>query len=181
MDQSQHQQAYGTPNDQGEIIPRCFVHMDVETRLSCSKCGESICVQCMVQAPVGLRCIRCAQTPNHPTYNVSPSYYMKSSMAGGTVGLLSGLSWGIITGILPYPALTWAIALAIGHLIGYSINAATNRKRGPGLIVVAGFSLLVALITAGIIEPRVFRLMFSGLLGILALVLALFAAINRVR
>lgn len=106
---------------------------------------------------------------------------MKASIAGGTVGLLSGVGWGIITGILPYHALTWAIALAVGHLVGYSINASTNRKRGPGLIVVAGTSLLVSLIAAGIVEPRVFRLMFSELLGILALVLSLFAAINRVR
>jgi len=35
---------------------RCYRHPDRETRVSCSECGRGICPDCMVYAPVGIRC-----------------------------------------------------------------------------------------------------------------------------
>jgi membrane associated rhomboid family serine protease len=35
---------------------RCYRHPDRETRVSCSECGRGICPDCMVFAPVGIRC-----------------------------------------------------------------------------------------------------------------------------
>lgn len=34
----------------------CYRHPDRETRVSCSECGRGICPDCMVFAPVGIRC-----------------------------------------------------------------------------------------------------------------------------
>jgi membrane associated rhomboid family serine protease len=34
----------------------CYRHPDRETRVSCSECGRGICTDCMVFAPVGIRC-----------------------------------------------------------------------------------------------------------------------------
>src|SRR4051794_11919388 len=35
---------------------RCYRHPNRETRVSCSECGRGICPDCMVFAPVGIRC-----------------------------------------------------------------------------------------------------------------------------
>lgn len=35
---------------------RCYRHPDRETGVSCSECGRGICPDCMVFAPVGIRC-----------------------------------------------------------------------------------------------------------------------------
>ena len=181
MDHSKQQEANEPRDEQAQTVQYCSFHPGVETGLSCSKCDKHICTRCMVQAPVGIRCRECANVQKLPTFDVQPSYYMRASVAGGLTGFCSGLVWGIIIAILSYPALSWVLALGVGHLVGESVSIATNRKRGQGLIVVAGASLLIALITAGIIEIGVFRWMFGGLFGIMALVIALFAAINRVR
>ena len=34
----------------------CYRHPDRETGVSCSECGRGICPECMVFAPVGIRC-----------------------------------------------------------------------------------------------------------------------------
>src|SRR5215218_10023751 len=34
----------------------CYRHPDRETGVSCSECGRGICPDCMVFAPVGIRC-----------------------------------------------------------------------------------------------------------------------------
>ncbi len=36
---------------------RCYRHPDRETRVSCSECGRGVCPDCMVFAPVGIRCL----------------------------------------------------------------------------------------------------------------------------
>ena len=40
----------------GTGLPTCYRHPDRETGLSCSECGRPICYECMMPAPVGLRC-----------------------------------------------------------------------------------------------------------------------------
>lgn len=41
-------------------IPTCYRHVDRETRLSCSSCGRPVCVDCVRSAPVGQKCLECA-------------------------------------------------------------------------------------------------------------------------
>ena len=39
---------------------RCAKHPDVETSISCGRCGTPVCVKCMVHTDVGVRCRNCA-------------------------------------------------------------------------------------------------------------------------
>ncbi|HUQ23988.1 MAG TPA: rhomboid family intramembrane serine protease [Gaiellaceae bacterium] len=43
--------------DQEATVLRCYRHPDRETRVSCSECSRGICPDCMVFAPVGIRCL----------------------------------------------------------------------------------------------------------------------------
>lgn len=38
-------------------VLHCYRHPDRETRVSCSECGRGVCPDCMVFAPVGIRCL----------------------------------------------------------------------------------------------------------------------------
>ena len=46
---------------------RCYRHPDRETGVSCSECGRGICPDCMVFAPVGIRC------PDHAGVQQGPA------------------------------------------------------------------------------------------------------------
>jgi membrane associated rhomboid family serine protease len=41
----------------------CYRHPSHETAVTCSSCGRPICTECMVFAPVGIKCPECAGTP----------------------------------------------------------------------------------------------------------------------
>jgi membrane associated rhomboid family serine protease len=41
----------------------CYRHPNHETAVTCSNCGRPICTECMVFAPVGIKCPECAGTP----------------------------------------------------------------------------------------------------------------------
>src|SRR6266511_2055771 len=47
--------------DSAPVVPACVNHPDVETRLTCSNCGDPICAHCMVSTVVGQKCPRCAR------------------------------------------------------------------------------------------------------------------------
>ncbi len=44
-------------------LPVCYRHPDRETRLACSRCGRSVCVECVRPADVGQRCPECVSRP----------------------------------------------------------------------------------------------------------------------
>lgn len=46
--------------DAETTLPTCYRHEDRETRLSCSRCGRPVCVECVRSAPVGQLCHDCA-------------------------------------------------------------------------------------------------------------------------
>src|SRR5215218_5692545 len=44
-------------------MQRCYRHPNRETAVSCSECGRGLCPDCMVFAPVGIRCPEHAGRP----------------------------------------------------------------------------------------------------------------------
>ena len=174
-----------TQHDLGDAstMPRCFFHPEVETGLSCSRCDRPICVRCMVQAPVGIRCRECASVQKLPTFDVQPSYYLRAVLAGGTVAILAGLVWGLIVSMVPSPQVAGLLSLVVGYAIGESISRATNRKRGNGLMVLAGCYVALSLCAAWLAHDNMFQLVLTGgsFIPLLLLVLAGYIAVNRLR
>ncbi|MBI4284554.1 MAG: B-box zinc finger protein [Chloroflexi bacterium] len=159
---------------------KCALHPDIETSLSCGKCGTPICPRCMVQTPVGARCRACARLYRIPTYNVKLSHYLRAAGAGLGMALAGGAAWGfvisLLRGFLPL-YLNLLIAPLVGYLIGEVIGLATNRKRGIGLAVLGGVSLLLAYLVA-LLVPWGLRFF---MLDILAFALGVFVAVSRLR
>lgn len=129
----------------------CVNHPDRETLLRCGKCGRPICTECAVRHPVGLRCPDCAQLRKVPTYDVPPSYYLRALGGGLGAALLSGVVVQLLRLFIPVLFLTFFIALGAGAFVGEAISRVTGRKRGRGLQVVAGISVVLGSVGATLI------------------------------
>ena len=159
---------------------RCATHPDVETGLTCSKCGKPICPKCMVQTPVGARCAQCAKMSKLPTFQLSRSDYIKSILVGIAAAIVGGILWYLIRWLTPFIVFfNILIAAGIGYGIGQAMSLSVNRKRGIVLKTVAGICVLLAFIIANQIAlPWSFILGFN-LFNILAIAAGVYLAVSR--
>jgi hypothetical protein len=159
---------------------KCARHPDVETDLRCGKCLQPICPKCMVQTPVGARCPKCAALKKLPVYEISTIFYIRAIGAGLATAAVAGAIW-------PYVPLggffLFFIALVVGYVIGEAVSLAANRKRGSGLQIIAGASVVVSYVVRSLIEaaPHSFLHTFVDVYGLIALVLGIIVAVGLLR
>lgn len=134
---------------------RCTFHPEVETRLSCSKCGTPICPRCMVSTPVGYRCPDCAGVRGLPTYETSLAVLIKAGVIGALIASLVGVLWGY------YPQWQFYLALILGFGVAEGMAWAANYKRGRDLQIAA-----IACVMLGIVLSRVFIAQNHPILGL---------------
>jgi hypothetical protein len=160
---------------------KCTYHPDVETNLSCGKCGRPICPKCMVQTPVGARCPDCAKVSKLPTYRLSAKHYLIA--AGTTLGmaLAGGIVWGLLMSLLPFLFVNLLIAGGVGYAVGEVVGRSVNRKRGKWLAVIGAVAIPISYL-ASIPINMLFRYdaVFHPL-DILALAIGIFVVVIRLR
>ncbi len=154
----------------------CNWHPNVETGLSCSTCGRSICTQCLVQASVGIRCPECGRATKMPTFDVQPSFYAKAAGVGVAVAVGGGVLWIIFNWIFGgFGILSSIPALGIGYAAGELISASVNAKRSRGLAYIAAGSVIGAYIISLPSAPSI------GFFGLIVLAIAIYTAVQRVK
>jgi hypothetical protein len=159
---------------------RCAQHPDIETGLRCGKCEQPICPKCAVQTPVGARCSKCAALKKLPVYEISTIFYVKAIAAGLATAAVLGAIWRFI----PMGGFfLFFIALVIGYLIGEAVSLAANRKRGLGLQIVAGISVVVSYAVRSLVEAHEhgFLHTFADVYGLIALILGIIVAVGLLR
>ncbi len=149
----------------------CVNHPKTETLLRCNKCGNPVCIKCVVRTPVGYRCKTCMNIQQAGYYNATTLDYvivavvgLMASMIGGAIALLLG---GF-----------WFIAIFYGPLAGSAIAEvirwAIQRRRAKYIWLVACATVVLgAFLVAGALPlflaigtPNLMRLLASGgLLG----------------
>ena len=163
---------------------RCATHPQVETTLSCSKCGKPICPKCMVQTPVGARCPQCARLYKLPTFRVSTRHLLIATGTGLVISVACGFLWGLIASLLNFFYLNLLLAAGFGFAIGEVISLSVNRKRGLMLAVIAGFAVVISYLVS-IFSPWGYS--FASLnvgrlvLDLAALALGVYIAVTRLR
>jgi hypothetical protein len=144
----------------------CANHPGVETAVSCSDCGKPICPDCMVAAPVGMKCRECARQPRSARVTLRGGRGVRAAAAafgGGTIaGLLvayTGIGLGFLTLILGF-----VVGLALGRLT----LRASGYYRAPvtGWIAAAG-AAWGYLLAIGLIAAAGERIPAFALLGML--------------
>ena len=174
MNQSQHEElSQGT-------VSCCYWHPDVETGLSCSQCAKSVCIDCMVQAPVGIRCRDCGKAVKMPTYDIQRSYYARAVGVGAGVAIGGGLMWALVNfvhcNVFGLPYLASLIGVAIGYGAGELISRSVNGKRGSGLAWIAACSVIGAFLVSWQTVPFTI-----GIFGLLFIGWGVYSAVQRVR
>ncbi len=140
-------------------IPRCVNHPDIETRISCSSCGDPICTRCMRQAAVGQKCPRCARPPRRARGLGKPKHYVKGVLAGLAVAVVGGLIAHELLRVLPFGGfiLPGLLGFAVGRAVGWGAAGqsqqpftwiATALGAAAGLVAVAGPLLVLAPLAA---------------------------------
>jgi hypothetical protein len=127
----------------------CANHPRVETAVSCSSCGKPICPDCMVPAPVGIKCRECARQPRSAVVRLRPDRALKA--AGGAFGVGTGL--GVLLAYAGYAGFGF-FTILVAFFVGYLVGRATLRLGGSyrseatGMIAAAGaaWSYVVAAI-----------------------------------
>ncbi len=157
----------------------CAKHSETPTNLRCSRCDKPVCPECMVQAPVGIRCLEHGQPTKLPTYDVPAGFIVRGVAAGIGIGILGGFILGLIARFTTLFFIPYVFTLAmvgLGYLVGEGISRATNKKRGQPLIVAAAVGVLAAFAIVAAL---------AGLqldpFDLIALGIAIFLAIQRVR
>lgn len=97
----------------------CKRHPSVETRLSCSNCGDPICARCAVPSAVGQKCPGCAKQPRGARALGKPRQYVKGAAAGLGAALVGGVLLYVVVGI---GFLTLIASLAIGYGVGRAVQ-----------------------------------------------------------
>ena len=161
---------------------QCATHPNVETELTCGRCGTPICPRCLVYTPVGARCRRCANVRRLPTYEIQPVYLLRGIGAAVGAGAAAGIAWFLVlprgSGASAYIALF--LALGIGYAIGESVSLATNRKRGAVLQGIAAAGVVTAYFVHNLLHG-------SGLIprddafGYVTVAIGIIVAIGRLR
>lgn len=159
---------------------KCAAHPDVETLLSCGKCGKPICPRCMVMTDVGARCKECAELKRLPTYNIDVRQYFIAVVLAAVLAFVLGLAWGFLKFRIPFIGLI--LGLGVGLATGEVISLALNRKKGIGLIVIAAISVIAANLWSNMLSyPLHPFIAWTNIWELIAIFLGILAAASRLR
>ncbi len=158
---------------------QCARHTKVETELTCGRCETPICPRCAVFTEVGARCPACAPARKLPQFEIGPVYLLRGAAAAIAAGAALGAVWGAL---LPGRVSLFGLFLAafIGYLIAEAVGAATNRKAGTPLQVVAAGGAIIAYFARNLVMGDGL-LPTDDLFGYVAVIIAGAVAIRRLR
>ena len=122
----------------------CKRHTDIETSVTCGRCGDPICPRCLIHAPVGVRCPDCGSSRPAPTFDVSPVFLLRGVAAGVGVAVVGAAVLAFVIIWMPLVYISALLVAGFGIVVGEVVSLATNRKRGVKLKIVAGSSVALA-------------------------------------
>jgi hypothetical protein len=133
----------------------------------------------VVFTDVGARCPTCAPPRKLPQFEISPLFLLRGAGAALAAGAGLGAVWGVL---LPGRIGFFGLLLAalLGYLIAEAVGAATNRKSGTPLQIVAAGGVIAAYLMRNLVIGN--ELLPTGdLFGYIAVIVAGAVAINRLR
>jgi hypothetical protein len=131
---------------QEEAAPRCANHPTVETLVSCSNCGKPICPDCMVHAPVGVKCRDCARMPRSALVRLKPQKAATAIAAAIGAAVPIGVALAALNGT-GFGFFGFLIAFAVGAVMAEVVTRTSGYYRGrESGAIAAGGSLLAYVI-----------------------------------
>jgi hypothetical protein len=131
--------------DQTNITPTCVNHPGVETRLTCSNCGDPICPRCMVTTAVGQKCRDCARQPRSAKGAPPPVLVARAFGASFVVAALGGAV------LLFVPFLALIVAAVLGYAVAGAARWAARRRVHNQLGLAAGAAAVLGILTTALL------------------------------
>ena len=129
-----------------ETAPRCANHPNVETLVSCSNCGKPICPDCMVHAPVGVKCRECARMPRSALVRLKPAKAARAIAASVGAAIALGIALAALNGT-GFGFFGFIIAFGVGVVMAEIVTRTSGYYRGrESGVIAAGASLLAYVI-----------------------------------
>ena len=129
-----------------EAAPRCANHPSVETLVSCSNCGKPICPDCMVHAPVGVKCRDCARMPRSALVRLKPQKAATAIAAALGAAVLMGIALAALNGT-GFGFFGFIVAFAVGAVMAEVVTRTSGYYRGrESGAIAAGGSMLAYVI-----------------------------------
>ena len=129
--------------EQANLAPTCVNHPKVETRLTCSSCGDPICTRCMVATAVGQKCPRCARQSGRAKGNPETALLARAFGVGLAAAAAAGLLLLVLLSAVPFGSLL--LGAAHGFLVGATVRWAARRRTHARLGLVAVAAVVVGL------------------------------------
>ena len=154
---------------------------NVETNISCARCGDPICPQCMVYTPVGNKCMGCSSIGGPEMFKVGRDDIVKGALIGGVAALALGVVaafglWALweFPLFVGMPAMAWYIVIIVlnaagAFAAGYTLRYVVGLKYANSLRILAALLGLVFFVAESVtvvqlgIAPIVLNL--SGMIG----------------
>ncbi|HEU4868304.1 MAG TPA: hypothetical protein VFV09_11310 [Actinomycetota bacterium] len=115
----------------------CARHPRSSTLIRCCNCDTPICVKCMNETPVGMKCPDCARVEFRKSGG-------RRQYAAGAVGLLTAavIGYGVFSA---FGRVSFLVAIALGAATGFVVRKVGARRRGLGgtaaLAAICGLAL----------------------------------------
>ena len=137
-----------------ETLPRCTRHPKVETALTCASCGTPVCPDCMVQAPVGIKCPTCAKQPRSALVRLKPERALRAVAAVLAVGALLALLLSALQSFSGFFGLF--VAYGVGRALAEIVNR-TAKSASTEAGVIAGLGCVYVYMLAWQLGPLLFK------------------------
>jgi membrane associated rhomboid family serine protease len=131
----------------------CYRHPDRETRVTCSECGRGVCTDCMVFAPVGIRC------PDHASVGAPRPSAQRTMRQATAAARASGTPATLV--LIAVNALVYLVTVAQGG----GINRPGGEVFRDGALVgfLVGQGDWWRLVTAMFLHASLIHLLFNML------------------
>jgi hypothetical protein len=147
---------------------QCVNHPQVETRVTCSACGDPICPDCMVYTAVGAKCPTCARMPKSALVRLKPQRLALTVVAGLGSAAVGGYVFGLALSMIGFFSII--IAFGLGYGVGELVSWASGRYHSTVLGIWAA-----ACAVLGILFPYLLVTISANGLTLSALLSALLA------
>lgn len=164
----------------------CARHPDVETGLTCGRCGTPICPRCLVYTPAGTRCPTCATIGRPKMYVLGPLDYARAIGTAVVVGLVLGFAAAIVLGPggrlgLFSLLIAAGVGYGVGIAMGETLNLTTGRKRGREMQIIAAAGVVLVALTRFVLSGVPVEFLLRDFGGLILVAIAISVASSRLR
>lgn len=142
---------------------RCANHPDRPTRVSCSTCAKPICHECMVYAPVGIKCRECAKLAKTALRKGKPAQFTGAALYGFGAALVGFVALQLVSAAVPFAGFFgFLIYGGYGYFVGEAVARGAKGNRGTPFMIIAGVCAALGL-TPVLLTGNLFALLFVAI------------------